>query len=251
MMAMKDQYYDEHLQELQGATEINRVLKERVNPILIRSFKILKDGELDESVVSSNEPNHDPKMMKSVLFSIFMLLKFRVKEQYEVGFSELLQIGAPARVDVDDKYRGRKLLSLNEHAKTNKRKCFWRWYLNTTGTGDNLFQKAANNLVLYTSVNKTTLFYRLLGTVRERRTNVHPRVKRMMTMLNFYIGIHVHRCLKKGFDQIKLGGKSKRAIALERIILASQRRKRCAIGMWNIEARRRRDELNKKRSLMV
>ena len=140
-------------------------------------------------------------------------------------------------------------MALKDYPNNSFRKCFWRWYLNTTGTGDNVFQKAANNLVLYTTVNKTTTFYRMLGTVRVRVTNVHPRVKRMMTMLNLYLGIYVHRTLKNGFDRIKKGGKPKKLVALERLISASQKRKKNAVGLWVQEARKRREEANKKRAV--
>ena len=150
---------------------------------------------------------------------------------------------------IDDKYKGRKLIELKGYTRLHLKKNLWRWYFNSTISGGDLFQKAANNLVLYTTVNKTTTFYRLLGTVRERKINVHPRVKRMMTMLNLHLRIIVHRTFRDAFNKLKVGRKSKKTVYLERMIEAGERRQKSAIMLWNAEALKRRDEQNKKKGL--
>lgn len=82
--------------------------------------------------------------------------------------------------------------------------------MNTTGSGDNLFQKAANNLVLYTNIHKINSFYRLLGTVRSRVLKVHPRVKRMTTMLYLYARYFFDRTKREAFQKIKGQGRTKK-----------------------------------------
>jgi hypothetical protein len=78
--------------------------------------------------------------------------------------------------------------------------------LNTTDTGETLFQRAADNLVLYTNINKTTSFYRLFNKVKGKRRVVHPRVKRMTTMLYLYTKIFYDRQMREFFEKLKLMG---------------------------------------------
>ena len=91
------------------------------------------------------------------------------------------------------KFKGKMLMGLKEYPRLNLKRAFWRWYLNSTGSGENLFTKTVNQLVLYTNINKTTSFYRLLGTVRSKLIKVHPRVKRMTTMIYLYTRIFFDR----------------------------------------------------------
>ncbi len=90
--------------------------------------------------------------------------------------------------------------------------------MNTTGSGDNLFQRAASNLVLYTNINKTTSFYRILGTVRSRQFKVHPRVKRMTTMIYLYTRYFFDRTKREAFQKIKGQGKSKKLNIAEKLL---------------------------------
>lgn len=59
--------------------------------------------------------------------------------------------------------------------------------------GDSLFKKTADNLVLYTNVNKTTAFYRLFKTIMNRRNHVTPPAKRMAMMFYLFARIFVGR----------------------------------------------------------
>lgn len=43
MDSLKQQYYDEQLQELQSVTELSRVINERLNPIYADGFKAIKE----------------------------------------------------------------------------------------------------------------------------------------------------------------------------------------------------------------
>lgn len=136
------------------------------------------------------------------------------------------------------------LLGLKEYPRLNLKRAFWRWYLNTTGSGDNLFQKAANNLVLYTNINKTTSFYRILGTVRSRLLRVHPRVKRMTTMLYLYTRYFFDRTKREAFQKIKGQGKSKKLNVAEKILQCAKLRKLSALRLWAGEMKSRGLVLN-------
>jgi hypothetical protein len=104
--------------------------------------------------------------------------------------------------------------------------------LNTTGSGDNLFQKAANNLVLYTNIHKINSFYRLLGTVRSRVLKVHPRVKRMTTMLYLYTRYFFDRTKREAFQKIKGQGRTKKMNIAEKMIECAKQRTISALRLW-------------------
>lgn len=93
------------------------------------------------------------------------------------------------------------------------KRAFWRWHISSTESGETNILRAANNLVLYTNINKTTAFYRLLGTVR-RNIKVHPRVKRMTTMIYLYTRIFFDRQKRDAFDRMKYQGKSRKVYAV-------------------------------------
>lgn len=71
--------------------------------------------------------------------------------------------------------------------------------------------KAAHNLVLHTSINKVSAFYRLLMGIRAPKRYVHPQTKRLTTMLYAYTRIFFERTKKDAFDilLLKTQGKSK------------------------------------------
>ena len=108
----------------------------------------------------------------------------------------------------------------------NLKRGFWRWYLVTTDVGHNIFQRAANNLVLYTNVNKTTAFYRLFQTVRGNRIKVSPKVKRLMYMLNMFLRNIFNRQQKDAFEKLKQAGVAKEMEAAEKLILCANGRKK-------------------------
>jgi hypothetical protein len=87
-------------------------------------------------------------------------------------------------------------MQLKEYPRLNLKRAFWKWHLSTTSAGEYLFQRAADNLVLYTNINKTTAFYRLFNKSRRRMRNVPPRVKRMTTMVYLYSKIFFERNMR-------------------------------------------------------
>ena len=60
------------------------------------------------------------------------------------------------------------LLALKEYPRLSKRRAFYIWYLRTAKKGVKVLEKVANNFVLFTNINKTTAFYRMLKLSRLR-----------------------------------------------------------------------------------
>jgi len=102
----------------------------------------------------------------------------------------------------------------------------------STGNGQNLFQRAADNLVLYTNINKTSSFYRLYSKVKGRKKHVHPRVKRMTMMFYLYSRIFVERNMRDFFEKIKLKGGEVKMKTTEKIIECAQKRRNDSFRFW-------------------
>lgn len=102
------------------------------------------------------------------------------------------------------KLKGRALMALKEYPRLNLKRAFWRWYLSTTDSGDKLFINAADKLVLYTNINKTTFFYRLLNKVKVREIKVDPKVKRMTVMFYLYTKMYYERPMREFFEKFKI-----------------------------------------------
>ena len=74
-----------------------------------------------------------------------------------------------------------------------------------------LLLKATHNLVLHTSINKATAFYRLLMAVRDPYPPVPIATKRFTVMINAYTQMYMNKNKKHAFDLLvmKTQGKSK------------------------------------------
>ena len=70
-------------------------------------------------------------------------------------------------------------------------------------------------------------------------------------MLYLYTRLFFDRTKRDVFDRIKVEGKSRKYGTVEKIIECSRKRKSSAIKLWFSEAKRIRDEENKKRSLYL
>jgi hypothetical protein len=136
------------------------------------------------------------------------------------------------KMSSDLKFKGKMLMGLKEYPRLNLKRAFWRWYLMSTGSGENLFQRAADNLVLYTNINKTTSFYRLFSKIKGRKRKVHPRVKRMTVMLYLYSRIFVERNMRDFFEKIKVKGGSVKTKATEKLIECADKRRNEAFRTW-------------------
>lgn len=123
-------------------------------------------------------------------------------------------------------------MNLKDYPRLNLKRAFWRWYLNSTDTGTSLFQKASDNLVLYTNINKTTAFYRLFETVRAKRRKVNPKVKRMTVVLYLFSKVCFDRAKKEVFEKLKYHGASQKQLLGERLIECSRGRKKEALKIW-------------------
>jgi hypothetical protein len=152
----------------------------------------------------------NPFIMKNILLGFYNLVGNKLKGQKEYTFKTILkEFGLSSmseQLDATMKFKGKMLMNLKEYPRLNLKRSLWRWYLNTTDTGENLFQRAADQLVLYTNINKTTSFYRLFNKVRGRRRVVSPKVKRMTTMLYLYTKIYYDRYMREFFEKFKIVG---------------------------------------------
>ena len=74
-------------------------------------------------------------------------------------------------------------MALKEFPRLNMRRAFWRWYLSQTAVGKQHFQNLADNLVLHTNVNRTTVLYRLKTATFGKKFHVSPMLKRKIVML--------------------------------------------------------------------
>lgn len=199
---------------------MSRLINGRIFPLYSEGFEAIRRET--PGYVQKPETATNPRIVKSVLLNMVMLLRNLSLEKSEWGFNNLKEhYGSKEtieKIEATTKFKGKMLLGLKEYPRLNLKRAFWRWYLNSTGQGDNLFQKAANNLVLYTNINKTTSFYRILGTVRSRLVRVHPRVKRMTTMIYLYTRFFFDRTKREAFQKIKGQGKSKKLNIAEKLI---------------------------------
>jgi len=148
------------------------------------------------AIVGTNSTKKEPItpfVLKNVMLGISVLINSQIKERKEIAFNHLVyHLGSSSPAMVSDlKFKGKMLMGLKEYPRLNLKRAFWKWYLTSTTTGENLFQRAADNLVIYTNINKTTSFYRLFSKIKGKKKKVHPRVKRMTMMLYLYSRIFV------------------------------------------------------------
>lgn len=192
---------------MQGATEIARILQRKVVGKYIPGFNAITGAR------QSDKPKLNPVVLKNVFLGLSILINAKIKEKKESAFRIIVNNYAGNNSTVDKmssdlKFKGKMLMGLKEYPRLNLKRAFWRWYLMSTGSGENLFQRAADNLVLYTNINKTTSFYRLFSKIKGRKRKVHPRVKRMTVMLYLYSRIFVERNMRDFFEKIKVKGGS-------------------------------------------
>lgn len=210
---MRAQIYEDQLNELEGATEIARILQRKLVGKYNPGFAAIADCRPKKEKVN-------PFIMKNVFLGMSNLLNGLLRERKECAFKNMIiHYGASATtLASDQKFKGKMLMGLKEYPRLNLKRAFWKWYLITTGTGENLFQKAADNLVLYTNINKTTSFYRLFSKIKGRKKKVHPRVKRMTVMLYLYTRIFAERQMRDFFERIKSEGGSVKTKATEKLV---------------------------------
>jgi hypothetical protein len=67
-----------------------------------------------------------------------------------------------------------------------------------------MFHKVADQLVLYTNINKTTAFYRLFKKFKGMKKMVSPKVKRMTMMIYLYSRIFFERRQQEFFEKLKI-----------------------------------------------
>ena len=137
------------------------------------------------------------------------LIDSKIKENKESAMKHLMmnsesksRISEPSE-PMDLRLKGKVLMTLKQYPRLNFQKSLWHWYLNSTAMGEEMFHRVADSLVLYTNINRTSAFYRLLSGVRRRQKKVPPRVKRMTIMLFLYARIYAERNMKEIMNILK------------------------------------------------
>lgn len=118
------------------------------------------------------------------------------------------------------------MLALKEYPRLNLKRAFWNWYLTSTNKGNELFQRAADNLVLYTTCNKITAFYRL-KTATFGKNNlfyVSPTLRRKINMLTATLKLYYRKHKKELFDKIKESAQSIKRTAIQRILDSTKKK---------------------------
>ena len=198
---MRNQIFEDQVTELESVSELTRLLQQKVNGRYALGFKALIEPDREQEATKKALKN--PFIVKNILLGTFALLGNKIRERKEFTFRNILkQFGLSSiteQLDATMKFKGKVLMGLKEYPRLNVKRAFWRWYLNTTDTGESLFQRAADQLVLYTNINKTTAFYRLFNKVKGRRRIVSPKAKRMTVMLYLYTKIFYDRPMREFF----------------------------------------------------
>lgn len=82
-----------------------------------------------------------------------------------------------------------------------------------------MIQKAVDQLVLYTNINKETAGYRLFKLIKEDRVKpVSDRSKRLAMMMFFLTRSAAIKRIRSGFDEIKRYVKPERMNAIKMLI---------------------------------
>lgn len=107
---------------------------------------------------------------------------------------------------------------LKETPQLNLQRAFWRWALKSE-VGEERIAEFADNLTLYTTINKDTAGWRLFRIHRlSKRRRVDIKTKRLAMILFFLTKLFAERRLKDAFDQIKNTTSRGRLDVVKRII---------------------------------
>ena len=125
-------------------------------------------------------------------------------------------------------------MGLKEYPRHNKKHAFYLWYLRSTDTGGSILQKVADQLVLYTNINKTTAFYRLFKKVKGKKRIVSPKTKRMTIMIYLYSRLFFERQKQEFFEKFKIYANKNSKIndLASKLIERSKMRKRECLHIW-------------------
>lgn len=123
---------------------------------------------------------------------------------------------------------------LKEYPRLNLRRAFWNWYLNTTSNGAQLFQTAADNLVLYTNCNRITAFYRLKSATFGKRNHfyVSPALKRKIVMLTATLKLFLRKHKHDVFQKIKNSADTIKKTAIRKILEVTNQKQLNSLKMW-------------------
>lgn len=97
MATLKDQFFEDNTLAMKGASDIGKIMKDKLNHTLTQSLYTMKGDkdqlqyreEKEKDHFEIKKPNVTQKQMKSTLFALYMMLKIRVKEQVGIGFHKM------------------------------------------------------------------------------------------------------------------------------------------------------------------
>ena len=99
--------------------------------------------------------------------------------------------------------------------------------------GEARIAEFADNLTLYTTINRDTAGWRLFRVHRlSKRRRVDIRTKRLAMVLFFLTKLFTDRRMKDAFDKIKSTVAKGRMDVIRRIIEMSKKKKENAFNMW-------------------
>jgi len=231
LSAMKEAFLEDQIEEFSTLGKMCNLIQGKFNKAMAPGFKELKGEKEEAYVVPTNE-----NLRRSILVNASVLLNLKVREQKEVAMRKILQqfgfASMSEKIEANLRYKGKSLMNLKEYPRMNLKRAFYRWYLQTTDMGQNLFQRAADNMVLYTNVNKTTAFYRMFETVRVQRRIVTDDAKRRGFIFYLFIKRFYDRPQATFFEKFKAMGASTQLEAAEKLLSCANSRKKEALKIW-------------------
>lgn len=134
METVRAQIYEDQLKEIEGATEIARILQRKLVGKYIPGFNAIIGNK------ETSKPRLNSLLMKNLFLGISILVNSKLKEKKESAFRTLVTnyAGPNSAVDKmssDLKFKGKMLMGLKEYPRLNLKRAFWKWYLVSTGSG--------------------------------------------------------------------------------------------------------------------
>lgn len=220
--------YNDIQSDLQdGALDIVNVINRHVRSRLSDSF-----AKFTNEKVEISQSGIEERTMKSKLF---WLLDRKYREHSSHAMLNIINTATQGGTGGIDKkklnlrMKAQFLVNcLKQTPQLDLPKAFWRWALKSE-VGEAKIAEFADNLTLYTNINKETAGWRLFRIHRlNQRRRVDIKTKRLALVLFFLTKLFANRRLKDAFDQIKGTTAPGRIDVAKRIIEMSKKRRQSA-----------------------